>query len=86
MASSPVAAEMMNAVINTSAVGRIGEPEEVAALVSFLASDAAGFITGKLSFVLGYGGSLLTKMKLKAKRCRSMGGLFTPKRRVGWSR
>lgn len=47
MASSPVAAEMMNAVIKSSAVGRIGEPEDVAALVSFLVSDGAGFITGE---------------------------------------
>ncbi|MFP5078384.1 SDR family NAD(P)-dependent oxidoreductase [Rhizobium sp. YIM 134829] len=27
-------------------IGRIGEPEEVAALIAFLASDKAGFITG----------------------------------------
>ena len=46
MASSPQAAEMMNQVIKSSAVGRIGEPEDVAALVSFLASEKSGFITG----------------------------------------
>lgn len=27
-------------------IGRIGEPEEVADLIGFLASDRAGFITG----------------------------------------
>ncbi|RXW14760.1 hypothetical protein EST38_g11094 [Candolleomyces aberdarensis] len=47
MASSPQAAEMMNQVIKSSAVGRIGEPEDVAALVSFLASEKSGFITGQ---------------------------------------
>jgi NAD(P)-dependent dehydrogenase (short-subunit alcohol dehydrogenase family) len=31
----------------THPMGRIGEPEEVAQLVGFLASDAAGWITGE---------------------------------------
>ena len=51
MASSPQAAEMMNQVIKSSAVQRIGEPEDVAALVSFLASEKSGFITGTLSLL-----------------------------------
>jgi NAD(P)-dependent dehydrogenase (short-subunit alcohol dehydrogenase family) len=29
-------------------VGRLGRPEEVADAISFLASDAAGFITGEI--------------------------------------
>ena len=34
-------------------LGRIGQPEEVAAQVAFLASDEAAFITGGLQLVDG---------------------------------
>lgn len=34
-------------------IGRIGQPEEVAALVAFIASDEAGFITGSLQIIDG---------------------------------
>ena len=35
-------------LIATAAVGRIGETDEIAHLVSYLASKEAGFITGEL--------------------------------------
>lgn len=38
---------------NISKVGRIGQPEDVAGLVAFLASDQAGYITGEVYGVSG---------------------------------
>lgn len=39
--------------VDHTALGRIGRPEDIAAAVRFLASDAAGFITGEILTVSG---------------------------------
>ncbi len=39
--------EINRAVSGASSLGRIGEPEEIAGVACFLASDAAGFVTGQ---------------------------------------
>lgn len=49
----PNAEEMKAMVAQLHATGRMGEPEEVAALVLFLASDEASFITGAAYLVDG---------------------------------
>ncbi|OQX02367.1 MAG: beta-ketoacyl-ACP reductase, partial [Thiothrix lacustris] len=41
-----IAEDVRNKIIAQIPVGRLGTPEEMAAIVSFLASDKAGFITG----------------------------------------
>ena len=38
--------EVRNKIIAQIPVGRLGKPEEIAALATFLASDAAGYMTG----------------------------------------
>ena len=41
-----IAEEVRNKIVATVPVGRLGKPEEIGAVVSFLASDDAGYITG----------------------------------------
>src|SRR5262249_55997965 len=48
-----VPAAALDAVIQMTPVGRLGEPGEVAAGVVFLASDAAAFITGHVLDING---------------------------------
>jgi 3-oxoacyl-(acyl-carrier-protein) reductase len=43
----------LDAVINVTPVGRLGDPEEVAAGVVYLASDAAAFVTGHVLDING---------------------------------
>jgi 3-oxoacyl-[acyl-carrier protein] reductase len=34
-------------------VGRVGQPEDVAAMISFLASEEAGYVSGQIIYVAG---------------------------------
>ncbi len=43
----------LNALLNNIPLGRLGTPEEVAALVAFLASDEAAYVTGSTYVVDG---------------------------------
>nr|WP_253258811.1 SDR family oxidoreductase [Subtercola boreus] len=45
--------EMQAALAAKHALGRLGQPEEVASLVAFLASAAASFISGSYYLVVG---------------------------------
>ncbi len=48
-----VAPEILEKIVAQIPVGRLGEPEEIARAVCFLASDTAGFITGETLSVNG---------------------------------
>ncbi|MEM1114516.1 MAG: 3-oxoacyl-ACP reductase FabG [Pseudomonadota bacterium] len=45
--------EQRGLMLGQIALGRLGAPQEIAALVSFLASDAAGYITGETVHING---------------------------------
>jgi glucose 1-dehydrogenase len=45
--------EMMKALLAEIPVGRMGKPEEIAGLATYLASDEAGYVTGSTYFIDG---------------------------------
>ena len=45
--------EAMNRALSRTPLGRVGEPEEIAAITSFLASDDASYITGQVIYADG---------------------------------
>jgi 3-oxoacyl-[acyl-carrier protein] reductase len=55
--SDPLMAQHIRSQISAIPLGRLGEPEEVARLCSFLASDAAAFVSGQ---VIGVNGAAQT--------------------------
>jgi NAD(P)-dependent dehydrogenase (short-subunit alcohol dehydrogenase family) len=50
---NPVESAQTRAIIKNIPLRRMGKPEEVANLVSFLSSDEAGFITGQTIYICG---------------------------------
>jgi len=52
-ANNPVGGEGEARYVAGVPMGRLGQPEEIAAAIAFLCSDAAGFITGQTLFVDG---------------------------------
>jgi NAD(P)-dependent dehydrogenase (short-subunit alcohol dehydrogenase family) len=49
--------EILDRVLQSTALGRIGEPPEIGRVVAFLASDDASFMTGEVVVIDGGGGA-----------------------------
>ena len=46
-------AEQRNRILSRTPLGRIGDPQEIAAIAAFLASDEASYITGQTIYADG---------------------------------
>ena len=53
MREDPLTAKILGSIVNFIPLKRLGQPEEIAPLVVFLASDAASYITGQVYSVNG---------------------------------
>lgn len=51
--ANPPGSPKTEAILKSVPLGRMGQPEDIANVVAFLASDEAGFITGQTVFVCG---------------------------------
>ncbi len=49
--------EILKRVLESTALGRIGSPEEIGRVVAFLASDDASYLTGEVVVIDGGGGA-----------------------------
>jgi len=50
---NPRPKELVQLFVDMTALGRIGQPQDIAAAVRFMSSDAASFITGEILNVNG---------------------------------
>ncbi len=66
--------EALARVLSRTPLGRIGRPEEIAAVAAFLASDEAGYMTGTTVYVDGGRLALNGVMPIPAKRPRRVRG------------
>lgn len=62
---NPAEGEFAEQILPFTALGRYGQPEEVASLVAFLASDAAAYVTGTSVKKQGMGRPVLRLRKLR---------------------
>ena len=53
LSDDPLGARIRQGMVDASLFGRLGQPDEVAAAVAYLASDEAAFVTGHTMAVSG---------------------------------
>jgi NAD(P)-dependent dehydrogenase (short-subunit alcohol dehydrogenase family) len=75
--ASQQSADVIARILSTVPMGRMGEPEEVAKVALFLASDDSSFVTGIELFIDGSRAQILSSTNLASLACRDQ-ALFSP--------